>query len=343
MVKSHKNRKRVHFKEHDLKVKHKKKHRKEEDDKTEEPEEGETCGDYNFKVAQIKNGLKNGAVQCKPKRLPVVPSHLPKLPALFGAFGTCGAGKTNTYVNLIAAYQKHNSINDLYIMSPTYDSNASLQTLQVDPSKVYKEAKGSIAALLDIKKKILQSVELYEIEKEYKRIYKKFMKEGTNQLTFQEISLLSSQNYREPVNIPWPQPCIFIDDMTHTELMVNTINNELSHLALHHRHLEGVGVTIMMAFQTFKSGMPKVIRTNLGCALLYPTCNMKEIEEIYGELANHVSYKTFKQLLFEATKEPHGFLFINKNEKDPSKQFGINFDKNFIVDILEERRKILKI
>lgn len=297
----------------------------------------------NFIIESIPNGLQNKEVLCKPKRLPKVPSHLPKLPNLFGGFGTCGSGKSNAFVNLIQAYYDYGSITDIYIISPTYSSNASLQTLPVDPKNVYEESRGSVGSLMDIKRKIMETNEHYLFEKEYKRIYKIWSgRGGSNKLSFQEMSLLKKEEFRPPIKVPWPQPLIFIDDMTHTELMSNTINNELSHLSLHHRHLEGVGVTIIQAFQTFKSGMPKVVRTNLGCAMLFPTCNLKEIEEIYSELANHVTYDTFKSMLFEATKEPHSFLFINKTEKDPARQFGINFDRVFVVDVLEERRKILK-
>ncbi len=129
--------------------------------------------------------------------------------------------------------------------------------------------------------------------------------------------------------------------MTHTELMSNTLNNPLSHLSLHHRHLDGVGVTIVQAFQTFKSGMPRVIRSNLGGIMLFPTCNMEELVEIHREVGNNVTFETFKRLFFEATKEKHSFLFINKLEDDPAKQFGINFDRKFIVDPVEERRSLL--
>jgi hypothetical protein len=104
-----------------------------------------------------------------------------------------------------------------------------------------------------------------------------------------------------------------------------------------------VGVSIFQAFQTFKSGMPRVVRANLGLIMLFQTCNMREIEEIYSEVSNNITFDTFKKLLFEATKGPHDFLLINKLADDPCKQFGINFDRVFIIDPVEERRKLLKV
>lgn len=297
------------------------------------------CGKYT--IENLKNGLKNGEVKCKPKRVPIVPAHLPKLPILIGAFGVVKSGKTNAFVNLIMEYWKHKSLNLLYCISPTYHSNASLQTLPFEKDGIFTDSSHSVQALHKIIGMIKEKNDDYKFEVEYKRIYRKFMKYGDNKLTFQEMHLLSKEDYRAPIKIPWPCPCIFIDDMTHTELMANTINNALSHLSLHHRHLDGVGVTIVQAFQTFKSGMPKVVRTNLGGIMLFPTCNLKELEEIHIEVGNNVTFETFKKLFFEATNVPHGFLFINKLEDDPCKQFGINFDRKFVIDPVEERRTLL--
>ena len=70
---------------------------------------------------------------------------------------------------------------------------------------------------------------------------------------------------------------------------------------------------------------------------------MKEIEDIYKEVSNGISFDTFKELLAEATKEPHSFLLIDKYAQDERKIFGINFNQKFIVDPNEERRKVLKL
>lgn len=300
-------------------------------------------------IEAIPNAIKNGAVKCKPKRVPIVPSHLPALPLLAGAFGVCRSGKSNALVNLLQEYCQYGSINLLYCISPTYDSNSSLQTLPfIDEGKggfrgIFTDSKTSVEALRSILNHIAEKNQDYLKEKLYRKYYKKCLKYGKGLLKFEEMELLMQENFRPPKKVPWPQPGIFIDDMTHTELMANTINNELSHLSLHHRHLEGVGVSIFQAFQTFKSGMPRVVRTNMSMIMLFGTCNMTEIKEIYQEVSNNITFETFKRLLFEATKDEHGFLLINKNAEDYRKQFGISFDRVFVVDPVEERRKLLNL
>ena len=296
-----------------------------------------------FRVENIANGLVNGEVQCKPKRVPKTPNHLPKLPALIGAFGVVKAGKSNALTNLIKEYFKYGSLNYLYCISPTYHSNSSLQTIPFTADGVYTDPRTCVMSLQRILDDIKAKNDDYLFEERYKKAYKNWFRNNGN-VTIQENHLLNKEDFRRPIDIPWPCPGIFIDDMTHTELMANTINNKLSHLSLQHRHLEGVGVTIFQAFQTFRSGMPRVVRQNLGVIILFPTCNLKEIEEIYSEVTAHISLDTFKRLFFEATKDsPHNFLLINKLADDPSKQFGINFNKVFVIDINAERRKVLKL
>lgn len=205
---------------------------------------------------------------------------------------------------------------------------------------IFTDSHSSVNALRTIIRKIKEKNDEYKSEELYKRSYDRYIQQKA---TGEDLARVQRANYREPIPVKWPQPGIFIDDMTHTELMSNTINNELSHLSLHHRHIDGVGVSIFQAFQTFKSGMPRVVRANLGLILLFPTCNMREIEEIYQEVSNNITFDTFKKLLFEATKGPHDFLLIDKLSEDPMKQFGINFDRKFIIDPVEERRKLLKV
>lgn len=328
-------------------------------------------GQGNFHLENIPNGLVNDEVKAKKKKIPKTPPHLPKLPALVAAFGVCKSGKSNGLVNLINEYMRYGSLTHMYCISPTYHSNGALQTIPfVDENKkmkkedaeliqryyeppsstqnknafvgIFTDSSTCIEALDAITEHIKKVHTEYEDEKKYKKSYVKY-KTNPTKLTIQEWAILQKEHFRAPLDLPWPSPGIFIDDMTHTALMANTINNKLSHLCLHHRHLDGVGVTIFQAFQTFKSGMPKVVRTNITAIMLFPTLNKKEIEDMYTEVGSSVSFDTFKKIFFEATKLPHSFLFINRMSDDPARQFGRNFNETFVVDYLAERRKILEL
>lgn len=290
-----------------------------------------------FTLEEIPGGLENDEVKAKKKWVPETPDHLPQLHVLCGAFGVVRSGKSNALVNLIQEYIKTKSLNCVYCISPTFDSNASLQTLKFE--KVYKDPRSANSNLELILADVKRKVDEYEEEVLYKKAYRKWLDRKEE---WEDINLLLKNHHRKPDNsIEKPKAGIFIDDMTHTELMANTPNNILSHLALQHRHLHGVGISLFQAFQTFKQGMPKVVRGNLGLILLFPSCNFTELKDIHEEVANHVTFDTFKEVFFEATKKKHGFLLINKLEPDTNKQFRINFDTYINVDTLAERRKLL--
>ncbi len=300
--------------------------------------EVEEHGHGDLKVVKLSKGLENKEVVCAPRRLPKTPAHLPKAHTLAGFFGVVRSGKTNAAVNLIKEYIKYGTFNYLYLISPSYESNTCLHTLEFEMIKG-QDSRRAVADLMEILDDIKAKNNAYLFEQEYTKVYNKWRK--GDRLEFDETMMLVRANYRVPEKISWPRPAIFIDDMINTELMANTINNELSNLSFHHRHIEGgVGVSIFQMVQTFKSGIPKGVRGNLSLLMLFPTCNMTEIEDIYKEVANNVTFDTFKKMFFEATKEKHGFLLIDRYA-EPDRQFGINFNKKFIVDPIEERRKLL--
>lgn len=298
---------------------------------------------YNITIEDVPEGFENGEIKAKEKRVPIVPDHLPRLHTLCGAFGVVRSGKTHALTNLIQQYWNHDSINRIYIISPTYSSNFALQTLPVKKEDVYESVENAVQSMDNILGKIKKDVDEWEKEDEYRKTYKKWQKVGDEGLKMDEYYIMYKNGYRTPKKIPWPQPAIFIDDMTHTKLMSRGNDSVLCNLALRHRHLHGVGVSIFQAFQSFKGGMPKVIRSNMSLILIFPTCNMTEIEDMYTEVSNGITFETFKELLNAAfSGGEHNFLLINKYAKDPNRMFGINFDKVFVIDQNEERRKLLK-
>lgn len=322
--------------------------------------------DKPFTIEAVKNGLENKKVEgVKDKKVPWVPDHLPPLHFLGGMFGVCGSGKTNAAILLLEDYIKHKCINRTYYIGPSYNSNATVQKIQW--TRIFSNTDQGSLALEEIVSEIEKANEEYIEEKEYRRAYNAWIKARTRARKLhdpKEIKRLSKdpiENTRfevllerrahekpDPEKLKWPKPFIFIDDMTHTEMMSNTIKNKLSNLSLHYRHVgatdpheDGVGCTVLQAFQTFKSGMPRVVRTNINIIFLFPTFNMTEIEDIYKEVANSVTFETFKKLFFEATQDRHDFLLIEKNPKDARKQFGWGFNNKFIIDPVAEKRKLL--
>lgn len=312
-----------------------------------ESNEGEGSTDIKtMRKVKIPGGLENKMIKGLPqKRVPDTPDHLPDLHIMFGAFGKVGKGKTVSYTNLINEYAKHGSLNAFYCISPTFEHNEPLKTVPWEPDGVFsgpEVVRNGEESLNQILEMIQEKKTEYEFEQEYKRIYKLWKTpKGQLQMTSEDWQIMHKENYRNPENIPWPCPCIVIDDMTHSPLMSASRQNNFTNLCLRHRHLYGLGVTIMGAFQNIHNGMAKDVRNNLGAALIYKTENKDDVEAIHRELGDGLSFETFSQMLFDATKEPHGFLFINRNADDADR-FGNNFNEKYVWNPDEEKQKIFK-
>lgn len=314
-------------------------------------------------VETIPGAITNNAIKAPPKRTPITPPNMPNLPLMALFCGVCKSGKTVAMINLLMGYINKGIINLVYCISPTYDSNASLQTVPfVDETKSVKDGGGGKVAkkgyrgiytdpdtciqdinsiLAHIKKKQGE----WEFEEKYKEAYRKWRATkdnmGTLAMTADEYTMLSNEGYRPSKDIPWPVPAIFIDDMTHTDIASDSKKNPFNNLSLKYRHIHSLGVTIVAAYQTFKTGMPRVVRKNLSMVCLFATTNLDEIEALYKEIGNNVTFETFKAMFFKATELPFGFLMIDKWANDDKRQYHINFDKVFVIDPVEERRKIL--
>ena len=94
-----------------------------------------------------------------------------------------------------------------------------------------------------------------------------------------------------------------------------------------HRHINhGKGITIFLAAQTFRSGIPLALRQNIQQYFICPTKDETQLEAIYHEVANLIDHDTFLKLYKKATQGPHDFLTIDNNPPKPVLQFRRNFD-----------------
>jgi hypothetical protein len=134
-----------------------------------------------------------------------------------------------------------------------------------------------------------------------------------------------------PYHMKHPVPCIFIDDMSHSDIYGTGRSNPLVNLSLRHRHLggPGFGITIYFAVQTFKTGVPKALRTNCQQFFIFQGSDVSVMESMYEEFAGLCDEETFYNLYDRAVGEDpqsHDFLTVDKNASDVSMIFRKNFD-----------------
>jgi hypothetical protein len=86
------------------------------------------------------------------------------------------------------------------------------------------------------------------------------------------------------------------------------------------------GITIFVAYQTYKSGIPLALRQNVQQYFLWPTRDETQMEAVYHEVGNLTDYESFKSLYDQATQESHDFLVIDMITPHPSLQFCCNLN-----------------
>ena len=72
------------------------------------------------------------------------------------------------------------------------------------------------------------------------------------------------------------------------------------------------------------SGLPTVIRLNATHFSIYKTGDLKQLKQIYENFATYVNFDEFMKVYDYAVSQPHGFLFIDTDPKDPSMRFRSN-------------------
>ena len=97
----------------------------------------------------------------------------------------------------------------------------------------------------------------------------------------------------------------------------------MNHMTIKHRHIP---LTICYLVQSW-TGLPRVIRLNATHFIIYKTGNKKQLAQIYDNFGTYVSEQAFMDLYEYATQEPHGFLYIDTDPKEPYMRFRSGFNE----------------
>jgi hypothetical protein len=297
-------------------------------------------------MSHISGSIENTGLKYKSLPTPETSDGLFKLHTLSAFIGPRGSGKTNAVVLLARRYLDDGSINRIFIISPTYDSNRIFELLEPAQDDVFKNMHSCLADLNTIIAKVKEMVTEY---KEYEAIadifkrWKRFLKGDGPPLPLPLYNKLENMAFKEPERIPRPAPLLIIDDMSHSDLYTPSKKNGFVNLCLRHRHLFQVGLSIFMLVQTFKTGIPKCLRQNIQQFFLWPTHDMSQLESMYDEFANMCTKEDFMEMFKRATAGSHNFMTIDMNARDPLLRFRKNFDQILLPNHLISEEEIEEI
>lgn len=100
---------------------------------------------------------------------------------------------------------------------------------------------------------------------------------------------------------------IIFDDLVGSSLFGNQRSNPFKMLNTNHRHYSA---SLLMVSQAYKE-IPKTVRTNFSCLIVFEIPNEKEIEVVFEENSLYMKRNQWMEMYEYATEGDHDFLFIN--------------------------------
>jgi hypothetical protein len=272
--------------------------------------------------------MKNTPLLVKPIPVPTKYKHpLPEYDQLpvheftMGLIAPKGAGKTTTICNLLHFYR--NYFHTILVFSPTIDSDEKWDW--VKEQKLITENMPLKKWLRDQAKKreedaIVQQAPIsHELEglvnqrenftgripdDHFFHQYddSKFMEIMEEQMTM----IKALKKYNQPKYLA-NRILIIFDDLVGSSLFSGSRGSYFKGVNTRHRHYSA---SFLMVSQGYKE-IPKTIRTNWTCLIVFEIGNEREVQVIYEEYAMGLKSDDWLEMYKHATEADHSFLYIN--------------------------------
>ena len=100
---------------------------------------------------------------------------------------------------------------------------------------------------------------------------------------------------------------IVFDDLVGSSLFSEHKDNPFKMLNANHRHYS---FSMLMVTQAYKE-IPKTVRTQFSCVIVFEIANEKEVEVIYEENPMSLKREAWQEMYLYATEGDHNFMFLN--------------------------------
>lgn len=256
-----------------------------------------------------------------------------------------GAGKTTLLINLLEFYK--GLFHQIYIFSPTIKNDEKWKYIKTrkilaDNTKL-KKALAEIQKKRDVKetKVVKNKATSFAIQSEPPvnkvKPYSPFIPEecfistfsesSVNDILLQQQEMIAYLEEHDYTKHTADRILLLFDDLVGSNLYSRAQDAPFMVLNTTHRHKS---ISILMVSQAYKA-IPKTIRINFTCMILFRIPNQQELEVIYQEYPMGYSKKEWYSVYEYATTEPHAFLYYN-TMFPKNKQVMLSFKKylNFI-------------
>ena len=247
---------------------------------------------------------------------------LPTHEFTMGLIAPKGAGKTTTICNLLNFYR--NYFHTILIFSPTIDSDEKWdwvkeQKLLIE-NKPLKAWIKKMSRQQDDEEQVVQGRKidtalegLVNREEDFSPIIpEEHYHNDYNEETFMNIMeeqmnlIRLLKKYKQPKYLA-NRILVVFDDLVGSSLFSGKRSSYFKGVNTRHRHYSS---SFIMVSQGYKE-IPKTIRTNWTCLIVFEIGNEKEVEVIYEEWPMGLKRDDWMELYQYATKGDHSFLYIN--------------------------------
>ena len=248
---------------------------------------------------------------------PVTSKYMSLIPFVWTLSGTMRSGKSHLAIGLTLNLLREGSINKVFLLSPTADSNSTYKNILKEGRDVlYTDLSPKVYSTLgEIQMQIQALADQWAEELQYIAALKALSK--GEPLTAVQEHLVEVNNYRPPRDCR-PKPLLLIDDAQGSALFHRTSKNTLNSFVIQHRHIAGgVGCSVILIGQTWLSGVPRALRTNSTHIALFRCSSQTDRKAMYSDLCSDLcTYEQFEKLLDAYTAKPFGYMFIDKVTKE---------------------------
>ena len=247
---------------------------------------------------------------------------LPTHEFTMGLIAPKGAGKTTTICNLLNFYR--NYFHTILIFSPTIDSDEKWdwvkeQKLLIE-NKPLKAWIKMMASKQDDDQQVVQGRKidtalqgLVNREEDFSPIipeehyHNDYNEEVFMEIMEEQMNLIRLlKKYKQPKYLA-NRILIVFDDLVGSSLFSGKRSSYFKGVNTRHRHYSA---SFIMVSQGYKE-IPKTIRTNWTCLIVFEIGNEKEVEVIYEEWPMGLKRDDWMELYQYATAGDHSFLYIN--------------------------------
>ncbi|KAG5181856.1 hypothetical protein JKP88DRAFT_349115 [Tribonema minus] len=174
--------------------------------------------------------------------------YLSRVPTIFCALASTGGGKSFTTINLIRMLRAEGSINKIFLISPTADSNSIYKAILTPEDKTWDLDKNAFQHIQEVVQECEADAAKYRHDLEYQIAYKKFV--GGDRISHVEENLLETGGFREIIP-KRPSPALVLDDVQGSILMSQSARNPLVNLVLKEQKLIYESLGGMMSEEDF--------------------------------------------------------------------------------------------